>query len=71
MAPKTWLETLDAREQTEVDFARLYAAQYAHGSPGHMHLMVIAKLATMLDRLQLGIETEYVIDRTLRKLPKP
>lgn len=60
-----WMDAFDAREQKSIDHARLYAAQYDHGDPGHMHLKVIAKLAAMLDRELLGIATEYTIERTL------
>lgn len=59
----TWMEEFDAREQKSIDHARLYAALYAHGDPGHLHLMIIAKLAALLDRELLGMKTEYVIDR--------
>lgn len=60
-----WMEEFDTREQKSIDHARLYAALYDHGDPGHMHLKVIAKLAAILDRETLGIKTEYAIDRTL------
>lgn len=65
MENKTWMDEFDAREQKSIDHARLYAALYDHGDPGHMHLKVIAKLAAMLDRELMGIETEYTIERTL------
>lgn len=61
---RTWLEAFDTREQKEIDLARLYAAQYDHGSPGHLHLKIITKLAVLLD-LNEGIETEHHIERTL------
>lgn len=60
-----WMDEFAEREQKSIDHARLYAAQYGHGDPGHMHLMVIAKLAELLDRELVGIKTEYVIERTL------
>ena len=63
MASGSWLSEFDTREQKSIDHARLYAAQYDHGDPGHMHLKVIAKLAAILDRELLGINVEYVIDR--------
>lgn len=63
--PGTWLEAFDAREQKCIDHARLYAAVYDHGDPGHMHMKVIAKLAALLDREMLGIKAEYVVDRNL------
>lgn len=61
----TWLEDFDAREQKSIDNARLYAAQYDHGDPGHLHLRVIAKMAAILDRELLGTKTEYTITRTM------
>lgn len=61
----TWLEEFDAREQKEIDLARLYVAQYDHGSPGHLHLRIIAHLAAILDREMLGAKTEYAITRTM------
>lgn len=64
-AQPTWLEEFDGCEQKSIDAARLYAAQYAHGDPGHLHLLIIAKLAAILDRELLGIKVEYVIDRRL------
>lgn len=60
-----WLDEFDAREQKCIDHARLYAAIYDHGDPGHMHFKVIAKLATLLDRELMGLKTEYTVDRTL------
>ena len=68
MEKKTWLDEFEGREQKEIDFARLYAAQYDHGSPGHLHLKIIAKLAALLDRELMGVATEYTIDRPMRDL---
>ena len=64
-AKNTWMDEFDTREQKCIDHARLYAAQYDHGDPGHMHFKVIAKLATILDRELSGLKVEYVIDRNL------
>lgn len=33
----------------ELDFARLYAANFNHGTDGHSRLILIAKLAELLD----------------------
>jgi len=63
-SPASWMAQFETREQKEIDLARLYAALYDHGSPGHLHLKIIAKLATELDRRE-GIETEYIIERSL------
>jgi hypothetical protein len=48
--PMAWLDNLDERQQQEVRFARAYAAQYGHGTDGHHRLVLIAKLAELLDR---------------------
>jgi hypothetical protein len=45
----TWTDALDERQQKELDFARLYATHYAHGTDGHSRLMLIARLAELLD----------------------
>lgn len=60
-----WLDEFDAREQKCIDHARLYAAIYDHGDPGHMHFKVIAKLAALLDRELMGMKSEYAVERTL------
>lgn len=60
-----WMDEFDAREQKCIDHARLYAALYDHGDPGHMHMKVIAKLAALLDRELMGLVVEYVIERNL------
>ncbi len=66
-AKKTWLEAFDTRQQKEIDLARLYAAQYDHGTPGHQDYVIISKLAALLDAAE-GIETKYSIERTLTEI---
>jgi len=44
-----WTDGLDPRQQQELDFARTYATKYAHGTDGHSRLMLIARLAELLD----------------------
>lgn len=67
MSKTSWLEQFDTRQQKEIDLARLYAAQYDHGTPGHQHYVVIARLAALLDAKE-GIETHYSIARTLTEI---
>ncbi len=67
MATHAWLDAFEAREQKEIDLARLYAVQYDHGSPGHLHLKIIAKLAALLDQHD-GIRTDYAVERTLSEV---
>lgn len=63
-ATGNWLDEFDERQQKAIDFARLYVSQYSHGEPGHLHLVIIGKLAALLDAHN-GITTEYTIERTL------
>lgn len=51
--PPKWMLDLDKRERTQVFHALDYASNYSSaGVPGHNHVMLIAKLARMLDRLE-------------------
>jgi hypothetical protein len=52
MDNKTWRDELDERELKEVELALLYAKEFHHGTAGHNRLMLIAKLAAMLDEVQ-------------------
>lgn len=45
----TWRDQLDERQRKEVEFASLYAKDFGHGTDGHNRLLLIAKLATLLD----------------------
>lgn len=50
---------LTDREAKHVQFCRTYAAEFAHGAPGHMDFMVIASLAAMIDS-QVQVTDERV-----------
>jgi hypothetical protein len=46
----TWIDRLTTREHAQIVHARHYAEQFSSaGVPGHNHLLLIAKLADMLD----------------------
>lgn len=47
-----WEKLLDERQAKELAFARMYATAFHHGTDGHSRLMLIAKLAEMLDRAE-------------------
>ena len=47
-----WLKELDERQRKEIEFARMYADGFAHGTDGHHRLLLIAKLALMLDEAE-------------------
>lgn len=53
-----WMKELDDRQRKEVEFARLYADAFGHGTTGHNQLVLIAKLAEMLDRFEVGSNEE-------------
>lgn len=46
-----WTHILDDRTRKHVHFARAYAEHFAHGAPGHMDLMTIARLAQCIENL--------------------
>jgi hypothetical protein len=60
MEPKphaAWYALLSPREQATVDHALNYALNYAHaGVPGHSAHLLIAKLASELDKATVGVE---------------
>jgi hypothetical protein len=49
---------LSEREQKEVAFAKVYAEQFAHGTAGHNRLLLIARLAELLDQDEAGPDEE-------------
>lgn len=44
-----WDDLIDERQTNEVLLARVYAADFAHGTTGHNQLMLIAKMSECLD----------------------
>lgn len=48
---KDWIEGFEERERKQIRFALLYEMHFAHGAPGHLDMMVIAKLARYIDML--------------------
>jgi hypothetical protein len=46
----TWQDLFDERQRKEIEFSRLYAGQFAHGTDGHNSKLIIAKLAGLLDQ---------------------
>lgn len=47
-----WLKELDDRQRKEIEFALIYTDGFAHGTDGHNRLLLIAKLARMLDEAE-------------------
>lgn len=44
-----WTNELDERQCKEIAFARAYATSFSHGTDGHNRLLLIAKMAELLD----------------------
>ena len=53
---ESWDDLTDDRQQKEVQFARVYASEYAHGTNGHNQYILIAKLSELLDVYEDVIE---------------
>ncbi len=49
----------DEREQKEIEFAKAYARDFGHGTPGHLTLTTLAKAATALEALQALLPPIY------------
>jgi hypothetical protein len=47
-----WKDKFDERQQKEINLAILYARDFSHGTTGHNALLIIAKMAQMLDDTQ-------------------
>lgn len=46
-----WTESFAGRELEEIKFARTYHQRYGHGTPGHLHLLIISQLSRQIDIL--------------------
>jgi hypothetical protein len=46
---KSWENHFTPREIQEIKFAEIYAKDFAHGTTGHNALMIIAKMAALLN----------------------
>jgi len=49
--PHHWTEAFAGRELEEIKFARTYHQCYGHGTPGHLHLLIISQLSRQVDIL--------------------
>jgi hypothetical protein len=45
-----WIKQFEERQKQEIKLARLYAKEFNHGTTGHNALMIIAKMAEILDQ---------------------
>ena len=54
---------LSAREVKEIGFSQVYQQDYNHGTAGHVHYLLIAKLAFYVGELLRHIDSlEYIGD---------
>lgn len=51
-----WKRFLDERQLKEVEFSRIYATQFSHGTDGHNAKLIIARMAQLLDLIEQHIE---------------
>lgn len=47
--PGDWLTHFDDRQRKQIEFSRLYAREFSHGAIGHNDMLIIAKMADLLD----------------------
>lgn len=47
--PSIWREQLTERERMQIAWAETYAASFRHGATGHNDMLLIARLAELLD----------------------
>lgn len=64
-----WRNNFDERQQKEIAFDEIYAAQFAHGTEGHNARLVIAKMAKLLDEFW-EVEKAEPSDEELTQLAK-
>ena len=57
-----WRDLLDDRQQKEVEFSKIYAYGFAHGTEGHNAKLIIAKMADMLDSMSQNITIEVTAE---------
>jgi hypothetical protein len=53
--PERWRHIFDDRQQKHIRFCVNYEKDYAHGAPGHLDMLVIAKLTDCLVDAQTAI----------------
>lgn len=46
-----WTEAFAGHELMEIQFARIYHSEFGHGTPGHLHLVLISQLSQIIDGL--------------------
>lgn len=57
---KKWIEGFDERQQREVEFSRIYALDFKHGTDGHNAKMIIARMAAILDNIEITVNDDTI-----------
>jgi hypothetical protein len=52
MKSKSWKDNFDERQLKEIEFCRIYAKEFSHGTDGHNAKLIIARFAKMMDELE-------------------
>lgn len=63
-----WLNNFDDRQKAEIKFSILYEKEFNHGTDGHNAKLIIAKMAVLLDEIELrskGLANEVLSDKLL------
>ncbi|MHC4395620.1 MAG: hypothetical protein ACYS1A_08185 [Planctomycetota bacterium] len=48
-----WHDKFDARELSEIEFCRIYVNKFNHGTDGHLVKTIVAKLALLMDDVEI------------------
>ena len=54
---KEWLEQFDERQKGLIHTCRQYVTDGAPGLPGHQLMLIVAKMAALLDAAQVAVGT--------------
>lgn len=55
MGRRSWVDLFDERQQKEIDFTKVYIEHYNHGTDGHNAKVIIAKMAQLLDQIEVAV----------------
>lgn len=63
----SFYELVDERQRKECEFAKMYLADFNHGTPTHNHLVLIAKLATHIQGKEAMINDDEIMRRVAKQ----
>jgi hypothetical protein len=62
-----WIDQLDERQKKQIAFCELYASDFHHGADGHNSMMLIAKMASLLNETERSYHAVQQIAEILAK----